>query len=41
MKEEKTALSHSLEIADDKAQYDENIKNILANKINVKCIVGF
>lgn len=33
MREKKTALSHSLEIADDKAQYDENIKNILANKI--------
>ncbi len=31
MREKKTALSHSLEIADDKAQYDENIKNICGN----------
>ena len=33
MKEVKTSLYNSVEIADDKAKYDENVKNILANKI--------
>lgn len=33
MKEEKTPLANSLEMADNKAKYDENVKNILSNKI--------
>lgn len=41
MPEEKTALSKDLEIAGDKAQYDEEIKRILANKIILAWILKY
>ena len=41
MKEVKTSLYNSVEIADDKAKYDENVKNILANKIILAWILKY
>lgn len=39
--EEKTSLSNSLEMADNKAKYDENVKNILSNKIILAWILKY
>ena len=41
MTEEKTALSRDLEIAGDTAQYDEEVKHILANKIILAWILKY